>query len=140
MIQNGAAMLPTLNGNASQNYNFGRSLDSYTYQPTESNIVNSSFSLNSGLILFNGFQMQNNLKQSVYDYMAGKYDTQKLQNDIILNVINSYLQVLYAKEAVKNAKDQQSVAQSQLARMSKLVETGTMAANSLFQRVALRVL
>ena len=55
-------MAPSLNGSASNNYNYGRSVDPYTYTFTTEQIQSANFSLNGNLTLFNGFQLQNELK------------------------------------------------------------------------------
>ena len=53
-----ANRLPNLNASLGQNFNFGRSLAAdNTYQ--NSNSQNTSFSLSSGVTLFNGFRMKN---------------------------------------------------------------------------------
>lgn len=66
-------MLPTLNGDASQNFSYGRSVDPFTNLiDIQQNAKSTNFSLSSGVILFNGLQLQNSLKQSNLDYMAGR--------------------------------------------------------------------
>ena len=67
LLQKKMQMAPTINGSASNNYNFGRSVDPYTYTFTTEQIQSANFSLNGNLTLFNGFQLQNELKQSQLD-------------------------------------------------------------------------
>src|SRR5574337_2026763 len=54
---------PTLNGTASQNFNFGRSLDQTTYQFNDRRSATNNFSLNSGIVIYNGGQIKNIVRQ-----------------------------------------------------------------------------
>ncbi|HYV55374.1 MAG TPA: TolC family protein, partial [Chitinophagaceae bacterium] len=89
--QSAAALFPSLNGFASDNYYFGRSIDPYTNQFTQNQVRSNSFSLSSSISLFEGFTLMNTLKQSKLNYMSSKYDLQKVKNDMALNVATAYL-------------------------------------------------
>lgn len=118
--------LPTLNGSASHNYNFGRSVDPFTNQFTTEQIQSDNVSLSSNVTLFGGLQLQNELKQSRLDYIASGYDLQKINNDISLNVVSSFLQVLYADEALIAARNQMERSLKQRDRTKALTEAGSL--------------
>jgi outer membrane protein len=86
--------------------------------------------------LFNGFQLQNTLKQSQLNYLAGKSDLQKIKNDISLNVISSYLQVLYTKEQLKVAQARVEQSTQQRDRILRLVNAGSAVQGSLLDAEA----
>ena len=86
--QSKSNILPSLSGSIGQSYNF-------------ENSNNSNISLSGAVTLFNGFQNKNTIKQNQLDYQASKYDVETQKNNIVLNVIDAYLQVLYAEELVK---------------------------------------
>ena len=65
-------MLPNLNGSASHNYFFGRSIDPTTNSFTSEQVQSNNFSVSTRVTLFDGFQLQNSLKQSKLNYLAGK--------------------------------------------------------------------
>lgn len=130
------SMMPSLNGSGNYNFNFGRNVDPYTYQFTNEEIRSANGSLNANLTLFNGFELQNTLKKSKLDYLAGKYDTDKIRNDVSLNVATSYLQILYAKEQLKLAGDRVDAAIKNRNRMKALVDGGSMAKGSLMETEA----
>lgn len=121
-----AAFLPSLNGNASTQYNFGRSVDPFSYTFTNQEIRSSNLSLNSSVTLFNGFQIQNSLKQSKLEYLAAQNDLKKIQNDISLNVVSAYLQVLYAKEQLKVTSARLKESDQQRNRTKQMVNAGAM--------------
>jgi outer membrane protein len=123
--QNTAAMFPSLNGSATQNYFFGRSIDPYTNVYTDQQVRSNSFSLSSNLTLFEGFQLQNSLKQSRLNYLSGQNDLRKVQNDISLNVVSSYLQVLYNAELLTYTEEQFNASKIQRDRMNRMYELGS---------------
>lgn len=136
-MQSKAAFLPTLNGSASHNYNFGRSVDQVSYTYTTQQIQSNNFSLNSGITLFSGFQLMNQLKQSKLDFQASEYEIKKIANDVSLNVVATYLQVLFAEESVTSSKDRVDAAIKQRARTKLMVDAGNMAQGSLLDAEAL---
>src|SRR5207245_2089187 len=59
--QSAASLFPTLNGFASNNYYYGRSIDPNTNTFTNDQVRSNSFSISSNLPLFEGLQLQNTL-------------------------------------------------------------------------------
>jgi outer membrane protein len=118
------SLLPTLSFNANQGYNMGRSIDRFTNQFVNRTIQSDFFSLGSSLILFNGLQMQNNIKfqrtlsQSTYKELETR------NNQIALNVSSGFLNVLLSKEIVSGYKSQIENTQLQLDRTRKMTNAG----------------
>ncbi len=134
--QNLLSMFPSLNASGSYSNNFGRSVDPFSYQFTDRNVKSANFSVSSNVTLFNGFQLQNELKKSKLDYMADKYDLEKLVNDISLNVAAAYLQVIYSKEQLQSAKDRVTASMQQRDRTKLMVDAGLLAQGSLLEAEA----
>src|SRR5688572_13900719 len=67
------AMLPDLNGSASENLNWGRTINPATndFVTTEVNSLNLNAS--SQVTLFNGFRIQNTIKQNSRDLEATRF-------------------------------------------------------------------
>ena len=97
------------------------------------NISSNNAALNGSVTLFNGFQLKNTIKQSKFIYDAGSFDLEKMKNDITLNVVAAYLQVLYSYKAFEIAKNQINVTLTQLEKTQKYVDAGKMAEGSLLQ-------
>ena len=129
-------MLPSINGSVSNNYNFGRSVDPTTYRYTNEQIQSANFSLSSNLTIFNGLQLQNELRQSQLDYMAGTYDLQKIKNDISLNVTSAFLQVLYAKEQLLSARNRSEQSFKERDRTKALTDAGSLTQGNLLDAEA----
>ncbi len=110
--------LPSLNGQASHSYGWGRSIDLATYNYVDQQTQQSYFDVNSSVMLFNGFQKVNTLKQRRSEYLAAKYQSDKIKNDISLNVAGYYLQILFNRELLENARRQREISGQQESRTS----------------------
>jgi outer membrane protein len=118
-------MLPTLNGGGSYGYNWGRNIDPTTNQFETERINSINFQASSSLLLFNGFRLFNNYKQSVTDNEAAAEDFIKAKNDVIINVVTLYTTVIFNKELLSNAQSQLTTTTQQLERTRKLAEAGS---------------
>lgn len=123
-LQSIGATTPNINASGSQMYNFGRNIDPFTNQFIESQNQSQSLNLNGSLTLFQGFQNSMGVYRSTLDLQASLYEQQKLMNDVGLNVVTAYLQVLYNKELLKAAEAQLEGINAQTVRARKLFESG----------------
>lgn len=128
--QNTAAFFPSLNGSASQNYYNGKTIDPNTNNYTLQEVKSNAFSLSTSVTLFEGLQLQNTLKQSKLNYLSSKNDLKKIQDDISLNVINYFLQVLYNQELLVVTKSQLDASKIQRDRLSRMYELGSVSKSS----------
>lgn len=128
--QSKLALLPSLNGSASNNYNFGRSIDPFTNTFATQQIRSNNFSLTGNVTLFSGMQNQNTIKQRASDKKATKEDLKATKNTIALNIANAFLQVVLNDEVVAINKAQVKTTEQQLERVKKLVEAGRSAINA----------
>jgi outer membrane protein len=132
-LQSKLSLFPSLNGGGSQGYNYGRTVDPYSNEFTNLNVKTNNFSLSSSVTLFNGFQNINKVKRDNYEYMARKYDIEKVINDISITVATDFLQLLFNKELVIMAEKQLEISFQQEERISKLVSAGQLAKGSLLE-------
>jgi len=130
------ALLPTANGSATQNWNYGTSVDPLTFQFQDQTIRTNNFSVNSQVTLFSGFQLRNTIKRNVLDYQAGLHDIEKSKNDIALNVASSYLQLVLAQEIVLANQARVNTSQQQISRTQKLLKAGSVAESNLLDSQA----
>jgi len=117
--------LPNVSARATQGVNFGRSVDPFTNQYLQQTVYSNNFSLNGNYVIFNGFQNNNSIKQNELNFQAGQFDVQKTKNDIALNTISAYLQILVGYEQEEAAKLQINNTESQVERTTKLVAAGS---------------
>lgn len=130
--QSEAEVLPSLNGIAAHNYNFGRTIDPFTNQFATDKVLSQNFSLSSSVNLFNGLKTYNTIKQNQYNYLASKYEVDRMKNDVSLNVATGYLQILFNEELMEVAKGQVDISNKQVEQTEKLVDAGTLAKGNLY--------
>ena len=133
LLQSKLSLFPSLNGGGSHGYNYGRMVDPYSNEFTNLNVNTNNFSLYSTVTLFSGFQNINEVKRANYEYMARKYDIEKVINDISITVTTDFLQLLFNKELVIMAEKQLNISLQQEERISKLVKEGQLAKSSLLE-------
>jgi outer membrane protein len=124
--------LPNLNGQMSQNLNFGRSL---TYDNTykDINSAQTDFGLGTNVPLFQGFQITNSISKLELDLQASIEDLVKAKSDISVNIASTFLEILFAKDLVKVSEDQLQVTRLQIKQINEKVEAGSLAKGSLLE-------
>lgn len=115
---------PNLNASTGANINFGSTIDPVSNGRISSSNFSSSYNLSSGITVFNGFRLLNSYKLSELGVEGGKLDLQKIKDDISLNVVNSYLNILFAKENLSVAKAQAEISLKQIEVAKNQVDAG----------------
>jgi len=132
--QSKLSLLPTINGQATHTYSFGRALDETTYEFTENqNIQSNSFYAGGSTKLFTGLQNYNTIQKNKYQLLASEYDLQNIKDNISLNVALAYLQILLNKELVATTADQLQITKQQIEKTRKMFEAGSVAKGNLLQ-------
>lgn len=121
-----ANFLPTVSGSASQNYNFGSFIGNDGSRISRDSRGNS-FGVNTGITIFNGFKNINLYKQSKLGLKTSQLQLDILKDNISLNVVNAYLNILLNKEALKLAKEQVTISQKSLDQVQGFVDAGVRA-------------
>jgi outer membrane protein len=126
-------LLPTLNGQASQNYSFNRTLDQNSYQYVNQNGQSNQFYLGGSLNLFNGLQNYNTIRKNKYQLMASEFDLQSIKDNISLSIALAYLQILLNNELVSATAGQLNITKDQIEKTRKMFEAGSVAKGNLLQ-------
>lgn len=121
------AMVPSLNASLNQQYLWGRNVDPVTYEYTTQELRFLNPSLEASVTLFNGFRIQNTIRQNVSSYHASEADLEKAKNDVMVNITSLYINVIFNKEQLENAKYVLQSSQSQLDRVRRQVAVGAVA-------------
>lgn len=119
-----ASRLPSLNIGTGISWNFGRSIDPTTNAFLTETFVSNNFSLNSGVVLYDGMRINNTIRQAKSEEAAAQFDIQQAIRDISLNVATVYLNVLFAEENLNVAENQLKLSKQQLELISKLISSG----------------
>ncbi len=124
VISSKGNFLPNLNASTSGNLNFGSGFDPVSQDRVSTSTYGGSFGINSGITVFNGYRNLNIYKQSQLGVEGSKLDLEKIQDDISLFVVNTYLNVLFAKENLNVAKVQHEISKKQIENAKAKVDAG----------------
>jgi len=116
--------LPSLTANPQASYNFGRSpnLTTYTYSSQSFLYVNGQASVS--VTIYQGGQLRNQIIQNKLALDVDKTSTDKVKNDLLLNVVTDYLTILTDQDLVIAAKQQIDLAKITLERAQKNFDLG----------------
>jgi len=124
LVSSKGNFLPNLNASTGGNLNFGSGFDPVSQDRVSTSTYGGSFGINSGMTVFNGYRNLNTYKQAQLGVETSKLDLEKIQDDISLYVVNTYLNVLFAKENLNVAKVQLEISMKQIENAKAKFEAG----------------
>lgn len=130
-----ANLLPVLNGNISHGINQGRSIDPFTNTYVNQNINYANYGLSSDVVVFNGMNLRHTARQNAYAADASRMDLQALKDNITLNVIFAYLQVLTNEDVMHLSANRAVVTRKQVERLEVLNRQGAISPAQLYDLV-----
>lgn len=116
---------PNLNLSSTLTYNLGRSIDPTTNSFLAESFLSNGVSLSSGIVLFNGLQISNNIKRSELNVKAAQEDIKQIERDLAMNISRGYMAVLFATENLELSENQYNNTKSQLDKLLQLIEAGS---------------
>ena len=93
----------------------------------------TSASISSGLTLYNGFQMRNQIRLAGLEYRSLQYSADQTRESVSLNIMSAYLQVLYAEEQVTNNRNQAESTRGELALSAERLSLGAVSNSDYLQ-------
>lgn len=129
-------LLPNLSAGPTASFNFGRNIDPSTNQFINERIFALNGNVQSQVTLFQGGQLRNQIIENKLLLGADRSYTAKVKNDLILNVVTQYLQILTNQDLVTAAKQQIDVAKITLDRAQKNFDVGNQTQADLSQAKA----
>lgn len=121
------ALFPSLTFNSQQGLNFQKvesqnmgSFDTEATNPT----YNGSYSLQTNLTLYNGGANWRQLEQSRIAEQAQQLEVEKTSNNIQVQLIQAYYQILYAQESVTTNEEIVAAAERELERAKARQQVG----------------
>ena len=127
--------LPNLSATMNQGFSFGRGLTADNiYDNT--NTTNTSLQLQTGVPLFTGFEIPENIKLNRLNLEALTEDLEKAKNDVRMQVAQAYVQILYDQEIAAVAHRQIAIDSMQVVRLTAFVDNGKASVSELSQQIA----
>jgi outer membrane protein len=126
--------LPSVSASVNENLNWYKGFDATTGQYGNNNGSNSTnYGLNASVSLYNGDKLKIRIKQAELNLESGKYYSESVKESVGLNIVNAYLQLLYANENVKNAKKQIESTTEQLGLAKERMDIGLISLSDYLQ-------
>ncbi|WP_194774313.1 TolC family protein [Pararhodonellum marinum] len=127
LLENRGQQIPSFSTGASSGFRWGRSINPVTNLFENRRIGNINLFANTSMPIYNGRQISNSIKQAKTDIQAAALDVEATENDIILNTINLFINVVFSKEQLNVANSQLQTVTEQSDRTKRLVEAGSLA-------------
>ena len=127
--------LPSLSMNGSQRLNLGN-VEVFDGNFVDRTFHSTNLGVNVSQTIFNGFRNTNIYKQSLINKEANEEEFNRIKDNVALNVVNSYLNVLLNKENLIIAQAQYNFSTEQLGIVQSLVDAGTQPEANVFDAEA----
>ena len=127
------AFLPSAGLSSNYNFSKGFSFDANTNQRTNREQQTMSLNVSTQLNLFNGLKDLNNLRRARLEYASQRYNSEKILNDVSLNVVSAYISILAALEYQKVAQSQYELSKMQVERLETLYKAGKNSLGDLYE-------
>ena len=105
VLQSRMDLLPNLNGRIEHQLGSGRVLDRGTYEWKNTNVSQGDLGIQSDFTLFNGLQGYNNMKMSRSKTMMNRENLGAMEDDVTLQVMTGYLDLLRNRDLVDVAEN-----------------------------------
>ena len=127
LLQSRALRYPSLSGSVRQNFAWSNQSTGTGGSEVFKGTNATAISLTSGLTVYNASRVTNTILKAETDRQAASYNVEIVKETVSLNILNAYLQVLYAEEEVKNAQLQISSTAEQLNYADERLKLGAIA-------------
>ncbi|WP_326984143.1 TolC family protein [Chryseobacterium sp. MYb264] len=106
--------LPTIYGSSSFGVTNGSSIDPITSSFVNQNILSNSFGISANALIYQGNKLNLQIEQNKILLEQSSLYQKQAENNIVLNVLNAYLQSLYYYEGIEIAKNTASSSAQEL--------------------------
>lgn len=128
--------LPNLNASVGQSFSFGQSQNYATGTYESNNAAGTDFRVGTSIPIFTGFKITNQIKANEFNLKSATEGLNKAKENLELQVVSSYLEVLLRKEMLKAFQEQAELSKIQVERTSILVEAGKVPESQLYDMKA----
>lgn len=127
LMQSRANRLPFMSANINHSLSQGKAIDPFTNTYIDQNLTYANYSLGADLYLWNAGSINNAVRANSLGLEASKMDLQQQKDNVTIQVILAYLQVLNTQEQINAAMQQADVTRKQVDRLNVLNKDGAIA-------------
>ena len=118
------AFLPSVSASTGTQWNFGRAIDPETNTYTSVSTFNNGYGLSTSLPVFDGLYRVHALRAARADVLLQKNALQAERDQVALETYQAYVDVVYAQEAVRLAKEKLIESKMMLRQTQVMEEEG----------------
>lgn len=119
-----ASFFPSLSTSVSAQYNFGRAIDPGTNTYANTTTFENYYNGSASLPVFYGGQLVNQFRLAKASRQAGMNDLQKAKDDLALNTLEAFVNVVYYQGTVRFAKEKLEESNKTLYKIQRQEELG----------------
>ena len=123
-----ASLFPSVNAEVAGGLNFGRGIDPATNTYTNVTTFGNSYGISGSVPLFDGLKGINTVRAMKVARQKGLVDTQIAQDEVAMQTLSAYMDVVYYIEAVKIANEQLEASRKTLGLVRRQFDLGTKSA------------
>ena len=123
-----ASLFPAVNGSVGGAMNFGRGIDPATNAYTSVTTFNNAYGISGSMPLFDGLQGINTVRAMKVARQKGAVETEIARDEVAMQTLSAYMDVVYYTEAVKIAREQLEASRRTLELVRRQEELGTKSA------------
>jgi outer membrane protein len=116
--------LPIVQGGYDYGSNSGRSIDPFTNGYINQQLTSSNVNAQASVPVFSGFQLTNSIRQNEFAFQTATMQWQQQKDELTLQVILAYLQILNNEDALVLARQQADVTKQQVDRLEIISREG----------------
>ncbi|MDR1222718.1 MAG: TolC family protein [Tannerella sp.] len=116
--------LPSFSAGVSAQYNFGRAIGPGTNTYVNTTTFNNYYGLSASLPVFYGGQIVNQYRLAKSNRQSGMNDLQKIKDDLALNTLEAFVNVVYYRGTVRFAEEKLEESNRTLYKICRQEELG----------------
>lgn len=136
-IQSIRNLLPSINASSNYTINLGRSTDPFTNDVITTDFFTNSYSLESSIDLFQGFQKINSIKAAKFLYKATQEEVLQQKFLLAFRVMQAFYDIAFFEGLVEISEEQLKVSQSNYDLVDKQIALGLKAGADLYEAESL---
>ncbi len=118
------AFIPYLSGGVGGQLSWGRNVDPETNTYNTITTLNNSYSLSTGVTLWDGMQSVNALRQARLNMRQSRNALQEMQDRVAMDVMQLFIEALYAEHSTRLAREKEDDSRRLLERTRLMAELG----------------
>ena len=119
-----ASALPSIGASTGGNVSFGRSIDPETNTYTTTSTFSNSYGISASMTVFNGLSTINSIRATKVLRAKGAEDLQLARDEVAMNTMAAYFDVVYYTGAVEIAREQLATSRKELEQVRMHYELG----------------